>query len=104
MAVLLHVLGWSYRATERIIELTFTILSNTMRGFKSRAKTLAHPYIESFLRGEDRAYYLNNVIEQPPNPDRPGEDHTILWTVASAARPCPPRSIEWSNSRTDTRP
>lgn len=37
--------------TERLIGLTYKIRTKTMRGFKSRAKALAHPYLSQFLRG-----------------------------------------------------
>lgn len=49
-------------ATERIIGLTFKIRSKTMRGFKSMHKVLAHPYLASFLRGEDGLCDLRKVI------------------------------------------
>ena len=48
--------------TERIIGLTFKIRANTMRGFKAQRKVLAHPYLASFLRGEDGACDLRKVI------------------------------------------
>lgn len=37
--------------TERLIGLTYKIRAKTMRGFKSRDKALAHPYLAAFLRG-----------------------------------------------------
>jgi hypothetical protein len=37
--------------TERLIGLTFKIRSKTMRGFKSMAKVLGHPYLSSYIRG-----------------------------------------------------
>jgi len=37
--------------TERLIGLTYKIRAKTMRGFKSRDKALAHPYLATFLRG-----------------------------------------------------
>jgi hypothetical protein len=48
--------------TERVIGLTFKIRSKTMRGFKSDGKVLAHPYLASFLRGEDGTCDLQKVI------------------------------------------
>ncbi|HUU20993.1 MAG TPA: hypothetical protein VM389_00525, partial [Phycisphaerae bacterium] len=48
--------------TERIIGLTFKIRSKTMRGFKAMHKVLAHPYLASFLRGEDGLCDLRKVI------------------------------------------
>jgi hypothetical protein len=49
-------------ATERIIGLTFKIRSKTMRGFKSMGKVLAHPYLSSFLRGDNGVCDLREVI------------------------------------------
>ncbi len=49
-------------ATERIIGLTLKIRAKTMRGFKSQKKVLAHPYLTSFLRGQDGACELRKVI------------------------------------------
>ena len=49
-------------ATERLIGLTFKIRSKTMRGFKAKHKVLAHPYLASFLRGEDGLCDLRKVI------------------------------------------
>lgn len=49
-------------ATERVIGLTFKIRAKTMRGFKSKAKVLAHPYLTGFLRGEDGICELDKVI------------------------------------------
>jgi len=49
-------------ATERIIGLTLKIRSKTMRGFKVKAKVLAHPYLASFLRGSDGLCDLRQVI------------------------------------------
>jgi len=49
-------------ATERVIGLTFKIRAKTMRGFKSERKVLAHPYLSSFLRGEDGICDLQKVI------------------------------------------
>ena len=48
--------------TERIIGLSFKIRSKTMRGFKSQAKVLAHPYLASFLQGEGGICDLRKVI------------------------------------------
>jgi len=48
--------------TERIIGLTFKIRSKTMRGFKAKHKVLAHPYLASFLRGENGVCDLRKVI------------------------------------------
>ena len=49
-------------ATERTIGLTFKIRSKTMRGFKSDQKVLAHPYLSSFLRGQEGVCDLQKVI------------------------------------------
>ena len=49
-------------ATERIIGLTLKIRSKTMRGFKAKAKVIAHPYLASFLRGIDGLCDLRQVI------------------------------------------
>jgi len=49
-------------ATERLIGLTFKIRSKTMRGFKSMDKALAHPFLSSFLRGQDGVCDLRNVV------------------------------------------
>lgn len=49
-------------ATERMIGLTFKIRAKTMRGFKATAKVLAHPYLASFLRGEEGTCDLRKVI------------------------------------------
>jgi len=49
-------------ATERVIGLTFKIRAKTMRGFKSEKKVLAHPYLASFLRGQDGICDLQKVI------------------------------------------
>lgn len=48
--------------TERMIGLTFKIRSKTMRGFKSQRKVLAHPYLASFLRGQEGICELRSVI------------------------------------------
>jgi len=48
--------------TERIIGLTFKNRAKTMRGFKTQRKVLAHPYLASFLRGEDALCDLRKVI------------------------------------------
>ena len=48
--------------TERVIGLTFKIRSKTMRGFKQLPKVLAHPYLASFLRGEEGISDLRKVI------------------------------------------
>lgn len=48
--------------TERTIGLTFKIRAKTMRGFKAKAKVLAHPYLASVLRGEDGTCDLRKVI------------------------------------------
>jgi len=44
------------------IGLTFKIRSKTVRGFKSRRKVLAHPYLASFLRGQAGICDLRKVI------------------------------------------
>jgi transposase-like protein len=49
-------------ATERLIGLTYKIRAKTMRGFKSRDKALAHPYLSQFLRGTDGLCDLRQVI------------------------------------------
>ena len=49
-------------ATERVIGLTFKIRSKTMRGFKSMEKVLAHPFLSSFLRGQDGLCDLRKVV------------------------------------------
>ena len=49
-------------ATERVIGLTFKIRAKAMRGFKSDRKVLAHPYLSSFLRGEDGICDVQKVI------------------------------------------
>jgi hypothetical protein len=49
-------------ATERVIGLRFKIRSKTMRGFKSEPKVLAHPYLSSFLQGEDGISDLQKII------------------------------------------
>ena len=49
-------------ATERIIGLTLKIRAKTMRGFKAKAKVLAHPYLASFLRGRDGVCDLRQII------------------------------------------
>jgi len=41
-------------ATERLIGLTLKIRAKTMRGFKSPSKVLTHPYLASYLRGDDQ--------------------------------------------------
>jgi transposase-like protein len=48
--------------TERIIGLTLKIRSKTMRGFKSTAKNLAHPYLASYLRGQYGSCDLRKII------------------------------------------
>ena len=48
--------------TERLIGLTFKIRTKTMRGFKTEQKVLSHPYLSSFLRGEDGLCDLRKVI------------------------------------------
>ena len=48
--------------TERLIGLTLKIRAKTMRGFKSKTKVLAHPYLASFLRGADDLCDLRKVI------------------------------------------
>jgi hypothetical protein len=48
--------------TERIIGLTFKIRTKTMRGFKSQAKVLTHPYLSSFIRGEQGLCDLRKVV------------------------------------------
>lgn len=49
-------------ATERVIGLTFKIRAKTMRGFKAMHKVLAHPYLASFLRGQDGVCDLRKAI------------------------------------------
>jgi len=49
-------------ATERVIGLTLKIRSKTMRGFKSQAKVLAHPFLASFLRGQAGICDVRKVI------------------------------------------
>lgn len=49
-------------ATERLIGLTYKIRAKTMRGFKSRNKALAHPYLAQFLRGAEGVCDLRRVI------------------------------------------
>ena len=49
-------------ATERLIGLTFKIRAKTMRGFKSIKKVLAHPHLAFFLRGQQGACDLRQVI------------------------------------------
>lgn len=49
-------------ATERLIGLTFKIRAKTMRGFKSKTKVLAHPYLASFLRAQGGTCDLRKVI------------------------------------------
>jgi hypothetical protein len=48
--------------TERLIGLTYKIRAKTMRGFKSRDKALAHPYLAAFLRGIAGVCDLRMVI------------------------------------------
>ena len=48
--------------TERTIGLTYKIRSKTMRGFKSDDKALAHPYLASFLRGDEGVCDLRQVL------------------------------------------
>jgi hypothetical protein len=48
--------------TERTIGLTYKIRSKTMRGFKSDAKALAHPYLASLLRGDNGVCDLRQVL------------------------------------------
>jgi len=48
--------------SERIIGLTYKIRSKTMRGFKSGAKALAHPYLASFLRGNHGVCDLRQAL------------------------------------------
>ena len=48
--------------TERLIGLTYKIRSKTMRGFKSQAKVLSHPYLASFVRGEGGICDLRKVV------------------------------------------
>lgn len=49
-------------ATERMIGLTFKIRAKTMRGFKAMHKMVAHPYLASFLRGQDGTCDLRKVV------------------------------------------
>lgn len=48
--------------TERLIGLTLKIRTKTMRGFKSKAKVLAHPYLTSVLRGDNGLCNLRKII------------------------------------------
>jgi hypothetical protein len=48
--------------TERIIGLTLKIRSKTMRGFKSLAKVVAHPYLASYLRGQEGICDLRKIV------------------------------------------
>jgi transposase-like protein len=48
--------------TERLIGLTFKIRTKTMRGFKALHKAVAHPYLASFLRGQDGVCDLRKII------------------------------------------
>jgi transposase-like protein len=48
--------------TERLIGLTFKIRSRTMRGFKSKSKVQAHPYLSFYLRGQDNYCDLRKVV------------------------------------------
>jgi len=47
---------------ERLIGLTYKIRAKTMRGFKSREKALAHPYLAEYLRGHQGECDLTAVI------------------------------------------
>ena len=47
---------------ERLIGLTYKIRTKTMRGFKSSAKALAHPYLAGFLRGDQGICDLRHVL------------------------------------------
>jgi hypothetical protein len=49
-------------ATERLIGLTFKIRTKTMRGLKASSKIVAHPYLGSFLRGQDGVCNLAEVL------------------------------------------
>jgi len=49
-------------ATERLIGLTLKIRAKTMRGFKAKAKVLAHAYLASVMRGHDGSCDLRKVI------------------------------------------
>jgi len=48
--------------TERLIGLTYKIRTKTMRGFKSSAKALAHPYLAGFLRGNQGLCDLRQAL------------------------------------------
>ena len=48
--------------TERLIGLTLKIRSKTMRGFKSKSKVQAHPYLSFYLRGQDNFCDLRKVV------------------------------------------
>jgi len=49
-------------STERIIGLTLKIRAKTMRGFKAEAKLLAHPYLATFLRGNEGLCDLRQIV------------------------------------------
>ena len=51
--------------TEWLIGPTYKICAKTMRGFKSSAKVLGHPYLASFIRGEGGICDLRKVIQVP---------------------------------------
>lgn len=48
--------------TEQIIGLTYKIRTKTMRGFKAKAKVLAHPYLSFYLRGQGGLCDLGKVV------------------------------------------
>jgi hypothetical protein len=48
--------------TEQIIGLTFKFRSKTMRGFKSKSKVQAHPYLSFYLRGQDKLCDLRKIV------------------------------------------
>jgi hypothetical protein len=49
-------------ATEQTMGLTYKIRAQTMRGFKSLAKALAHPYLSFYLRGQHGVCDLRQVV------------------------------------------
>lgn len=49
-------------ATERVIGLTYKLRAKTMRGFKSPAKALTHPYLSQYLRGEGGVCDLRKIV------------------------------------------
>ena len=47
---------------ERLIGLAYEVRAKTMRGFKSPAKAIAHPYLAEYLRGWQGERDLTAVI------------------------------------------